>query len=329
MTRVLAIDGGQTGLRATATGVRAVLDAPGVARLGGDADTAVATAAIRLWRELGSPRVDLAVLGLTTAPSEPAARDALAERVAQACGCSRVIVCDDAIIAHVGALGGEDGISLTVGTGIACIATAPPMAASEAPATPSSGSGAAPQTIARVDGHGVLLDDAGGAYWIGRAGLRAVLRAADGRGARTWLSESAAAAFGPIDRLADTIHDRPGATRAIADFARSVMACDGTDDVATGILDAAAAELCGTARTALRRITDGTAQTGTPVPLALGGGVLQHRRLVRRIEAGLAGAEVAIRPAEADPLGGALLVGAGVRPESIRPRLHFWEGPAS
>ncbi|MFC7764794.1 N-acetylglucosamine kinase [Leucobacter soli] len=258
----------------------------------------------------GLPAVGTAALGLTTAPGSAAALDAIAAGIAQACGCREVIVCDDAIAAHVGALGAEDGISLTVGTGIASIAT-----------------GSAPPRLVRVDGHGALLDDAGGAFWIGRRGLRAALRATDGRGPATGLVGAAVAAFGPLDRLPLAVHDAPEPIREIADFARAMMEFDGEDEAATGILDDAADELCRTVRAARRRLApdDGT----HPLPLALGGRVLRHTGLRDRIAAGLVDDGFHLRPALGDPLRGALLIGSGTRPAPILTSLHRWEGTAS
>ena len=59
---------------------------------------------------------------------------------------------EDAITAHIGALPGFVGVSLTAGTGIACIGSITGRRA------------------VRIDGHGVLLGDDGGGFWIGREG---------------------------------------------------------------------------------------------------------------------------------------------------------------
>lgn len=76
----------------------------------------------------------------------------------------------DAAIAQSGAFGGDEGIVLSAGTGAICFGV--------------------DEDGARffADGWGPMLGDEGGGYWIGQEALRAVCRAADGRGPRTRLS---------------------------------------------------------------------------------------------------------------------------------------------
>ena len=60
---------------------------------------------------------------------------------------------DDTVTGHIGALSGGDGVSLIVGTGVACFAMAHDRSA-----------------VWAVDGKGFLLGDDGGGFWIGRRG---------------------------------------------------------------------------------------------------------------------------------------------------------------
>ena len=66
-----------------------------------------------------------------------------------------------------GALSLGWGVSVVAGTGVACLTV------------PADGAARI------VGGHGYLIGDEGGAFWIGREGIRAALRAMDGRGAST------------------------------------------------------------------------------------------------------------------------------------------------
>ena len=61
-----------------------------------------------------------------------------------------------------------------------------------------------------IGGHGYLIGDEGGAFWIGRAGIAAALRGADGRGIPTRLTTVAARTFGD---LAHRAHPHPFRSR--------------------------------------------------------------------------------------------------------------------
>ena len=161
---VLAADGGQSAIRVRHSHAGGPVELDGVSRLEGDTVEAVAAAIIRGWAGAGSPSVDRAVLGLTTAPTDGPSQLRLCAAVATGPGASEVWLTSDAVTAHAGALSLGWGVSVTVGTGAVCLAV------------PGDGE---PRMIG---GHGYLLGDEGGGFWIGRAGLRAVLRSLDGRG---------------------------------------------------------------------------------------------------------------------------------------------------
>ena len=78
------------------------------------------------------------------------------------------------------------------------------------------------ERMAKVDGWGSLLGDAGSGFAIGRAGLDAALRAADGRGEQTALLAAAERRFGRLPQLAERVYGAPVPTRAIAGFAADV-----------------------------------------------------------------------------------------------------------
>ena len=85
-------------------------------------------------------------------------------------GCP-VMITADSVTAHAGALNNQDGIVLIAGTGAICFGRKENGEAM------------------RTGGYGHLIDDEGSAYDIARRMLRAVVRAADGRGEDTILRE--------------------------------------------------------------------------------------------------------------------------------------------
>src|SRR5918994_242731 len=84
---------------------------------------------------------------------------------------SHTLVVNDALVALVAGAGDDPGVVLIAGTG------------SIAYGVNTDG------YAARSGGWGFVLGDEGSGYWIGRQALTAVVRAADGRGAKTRLTE--------------------------------------------------------------------------------------------------------------------------------------------
>jgi N-acetylglucosamine kinase-like BadF-type ATPase len=294
--RVLAVDGGQSAIRLRSSDDPRTVEVAGVGRLEGDTVARLSDGVARAWTEAAFGQPDRVVLGLTTAPSERTAAERLGRLVATGTGAHEVWVADDAVTAHAGALSGGWGVSLVAGTGVACLAL------------PEDGS---PRILG---GHGFLLGDEGGGFWIGRLGLAAVLRAREGRGPDTNLAAAARRRFGDLDDLHVRLHDAPRPVPEIAAFAPDVFeaAAEG-DEVARGLVDEAADELATTAGAGAAWATTGPAA----VPLALGGRLLLDPTPLRMaLEARLGGAEpaLAVRIADASPVDGALRLGLGDDP---------------
>jgi len=131
-----------------------------------------------------------------------------------------------------------------------------------------------------TDGWGPWLGDEGGGAWIGAAGLRAALRAHDGRGPSTALLDAARARFGAPQTWPAHLTD----AAALASFAPEVLAAQG-DNVAIAIVGAAAEALA----TAARAAGDG--------PVAMVGGLAGFEALRRHLD---------LVPAVGDALDGAL-----------------------
>lgn len=194
------------------------LTAPGGVRA---AEAAILTVA----RELGP--VDDVIVGAAGALAAPDAARALGDALLTSLPAQRITVTGDAVTAHAGALNGQPGVVLIVGTGVVALAI---------------DAGGALRT---ADGWGPWLGDEGGGAWIGAAGLRAALRAHDSRGPSTLLLDAAHTRFGAPQTWPAQLND----TAALASFAPDVLALEG-DATARAIVRAAAEALAATARAA-------------------------------------------------------------------------------
>lgn len=124
---------------------------------------------------------------------------------------------------------------------------------------------------ARSGGWGALLGDEGSGYAIALAGLRAVARAADGRGPKTLLTDRLLAAYGLCrpEELVGVVY-RGGDRAALAALAPTVLAvAEAGDAVADGIVRDAACELATATAAAARALG-----FGSSFPLAVAGGLL-------------------------------------------------------
>jgi N-acetylglucosamine kinase len=150
-----------------------------------------------------------------------------------------VRICPDCEIALVGGLGGDVGLATIAGTG--------------AIAYGRNDSG----QVARASGWGYLLGDEGSAYDIGRQGLRAVVRAADGRSPQTQLSLAICQHLGldGVQDLVRRVYDPDWLPRDMAKLAPVVdQVARLGDAVATGILHDAAAELAIASRSVYQQL---------------------------------------------------------------------------
>ena len=204
----------------------------------------------------------------------PGAARALGQALLASLRAVRVAVTSDGVIAHAGALDGKPGVVLIAGTGVVALAIGEDGA------------------LRTADGWGPWLGDEGGGAWIGTAGLRAALRALDGRGPSTALIDAASVRFGPPKTWPAQLTD----AAALASFAPDVLAVE-DDAVALAIVSAAAESLAATARAA----GDG--------PVAMVGGLAGVKALREQID---------LVPPVGDALDGTLRLGAIHEPHVIR-----------
>jgi glucosamine kinase len=219
-----------------------------------------------LIAESGAQAAGLGLAGLR-------GRDQAAElqlRLVEATGVD-VVVADDTEVALLGAFGGGPGIVVICGTGSNAFGRA------------------ADGRTARVGGHGFLLGDEGGAYWIANQALRAALHSHDGTGPKAPVLEQAVtSAYGcDFDAIVRTVYRDVADRQVVAKLARVVMTLD--DPVMVAILDAGADFLVVMAQ-ALRTAL------GADLPVAMHGGVFGNAHVRARFVAATGAVESARAP---------------------------------
>ena len=309
MTRVLAVDGGQSAIRLQHSSADHSVEVEGVSRLEGDLVRSTAEAVLNGWRLAGSPATERVVLGLTTAPPDATRAEAICQLVGETIGADDFWLADDSVTAHYGALSGTSGVALVAGTGVACLAL------------PAQGE---PRLF---DGNGYLLGCVGSAFWIGSAALEAVLRRNDGIGPGTSLERAAAERYGPIPELREAILGESRPVNTIAQFARDVLdvAAQG-DDVALTIIGDAAIELAATAQAAAAWVGESVVNVAVGGKLLAPGTVLR-RRFEERLEKSTP--PVSIRTADASGLEGAMRLGLADAADRYSVLMHHWRKPAA
>ena len=247
---LLAMDAGQTEVKVRFAGRS--LSLPGI-RADLSLMTQLADVATRVTALGDGSPVELAV----GAAALPRATMQDARAVLDQCrpaGVQRVSLAPDSVTSYLGALGEHHGVVSAVGTGAVTL-------------------GVGPDTVARVDGWGHGLGDAGSGHWIGREAVDAALRALDGRGPATALTAV-------VDRLFPQLHEayvhllaHPDKVRLIASLTPAVVEAASSDEVADRILKRAGEEVALSVATAVCRI--GQDRHANP-RICLVGGVVRH-----------------------------------------------------
>jgi N-acetylglucosamine kinase-like BadF-type ATPase len=186
------------------------------------------------------------------------------------------------------------GVAVTCGAGINCVGVAP------------SG-----QTTGFLS-FGDITGDWGGGHGLGKAALWWAMRAEDGRGPDTALRTAIAAHFRvqTAREVAIGLHLGTVSENDLLGLAPVLLAAAGAgDQVARGLVDKQAAEICTMAVTAMRRL----GLSGVATPVVLGGGLLTARDplLTTAIGRGLAerAPHALMRIVEVPPVAGAALLG--------------------
>jgi N-acetylglucosamine kinase-like BadF-type ATPase len=258
MSGLIAVDAGQTGIRLRFVGSGGVLEhrTPGVLTdhpLLPQLAEAITTFAAA--NALDDVAVGVGASGITV----PDAADLLS--LLGELDVTRVALAHDATTSYLGALGDQPGAIIAAGTGVVTLAV-----------------GAT--AVSRVDGWGCLLGDAGSAFWIGQAGLKAAMRAFDHRGEATVLLEQLEAEYGDPTQAYISLQCDPRWVSRVAGFAAAVDAAAAAGDpVADHILSEAAAELSDSVIAALREVDLMGSEPPTVCTL---GGVFDSPRVTQR-----------------------------------------------
>jgi len=269
---VLAIDAGQTAIKTRLRHGGTIRDGayPGIRTHEELLPQLVAVVRAELHGADLPVTVAAGVSGLTSTTTDAAALGALLS----GSGVVRALLAHDSTTSFLGALGEARGAVIAAGTGVVTLAV-----------------GAS--AIARVDGWGSLIGDAGSGYWIGREALDAVMRDLDGRGPATSLRRAAESRWPDLTEAYIALQSARDRVRTIASFAEVVAAhADGGDAVAGAVTRRAAAELALSVHTALRRVH--APDDGTLSVCAIGG-VFRSAPLRAAFEEQLAGADLEVR----------------------------------
>lgn len=303
----LAIDAGQSGMKAR------VLDADGArdlvfAGIQTHADLAPQLAAVarQVIAESGAPlqRITAGVSGLTSGDDEAEA----VARLLRDLGPVEVVLAHDSITSFLGAIGSSPGVVIAAGTGIVTLAVGQ-------------------HDVARVDGWGNIMGDAGSGYWIGRLALDHVMRAYDGRGPATALTEVVRRRWPVLPDAYMELQAAIDRVQIVASFSEPTaqLAAEG-DAVATAIIESAAAEMA-------HSVVSGAALVGltsTDVTVCAIGGVVRSGELRDRFErivsAHLPGARHV--GARGDGLDGAVALGEITGDHPLRSNVSIEKAPA-
>ena len=231
-TVTLALDAGQTGMRTLLISDTGRVEGahPGL-RTDIELFPQLASVITQALVSTSSPvTLSIGMTGLTSANSKPAELLALVPSVV-----SRVFLAHDSVTGFLGSIGLGDGVMTAVGTGVVTL-------------------GVGATEIARVDGWGNLIGDAGSAYWIGRAGLEAGMRAFDGRLDSPALLSLVTENFSHPEEAYIDLQTSTDRVARIAGFARNIMNLAEHDVAAADIVRSAGRELAISAVAAAKRV---------------------------------------------------------------------------
>lgn len=260
----LGLDGGGTQTRAALVGPGGDIKGQGLAGAcnlaavaGPDALAAALAAGDAALAQAGRGRAEVgAICAGVAGASFTERRTAFEQGLQAAFPQASVTVEPDYAIALAGATGGGPGVIVIAGTGSAAY-----------------GENAAGERH-KTGAYGYLIDDAGSGYGVGRGGLAAVLRAGDGTGPLTTLTQRLPALLGfasPAD-IVPAVYGGSLSRVALAGLSRAVAdaAFEDNDAVARALLMRAGGALAHLAHGVTARLFG---ETDAPYPLALIGGL--------------------------------------------------------
>jgi N-acetylglucosamine kinase-like BadF-type ATPase len=285
---VVAIDAGQTGMKVRVQGGLGSADQlfEGIRTHEPLLPQLAEVTRVALARSGVTPDVLTAgVSGLTEKDADAAAL----LRLVLDTGIRSVVLAHDSTTSFLGALGEQQGAVVAAGTGVVTLAVGR-------------------DEIARVDGWGHIMGDAGSGYWIGREALDAAMRAYDRRAPQTALSDVVRRHWPDLAQAYIALQAAEDRVSLVASFAAPVarLAQDG-DEVALRITQRAARELALSAITALERVAHADDDRFTVCAM---GGVFRSRLLydafVAEIGDHVAAAALSVAPPLGEGIDGAI-----------------------
>lgn len=204
-----------------------------------------------------------------------------------------LVVENDGFAALLGATGGKPGVLVIAGTGSIAYGV--------------NGK----QETSRSGGWGHRVGDEGSGYWIGKQAIMAVLKAADGRGKKTALTDLLLPYVGlnQVDELFNWTYSQHYSIEKVGELSVLVsQAADAGDEVAIAILQSAGDELY----LAATAVIDQLGMKEERFQMILQGGVLQNDERVRSsIMAKMSSyaPEVVYEDAQHDPIYGVIAQG--------------------
>lgn len=237
----VGVDVGASGIRVATQSSVAAFDDP-LPRLNGHVDVGELVKLVAARVRSSSPGIgeslEVIAVGMAGFPDLVDSPEQLARALGSELSASRVVLAGDAYTSHVGALGYASGTVVAAGTGVISLGTDHAT------------------VWTRSDGWGLLLGDEGGGAWIGRNGLIAALRAADGRrGGSSLLLEALRERFGTEEKLVRELYGSLASSSLLGQFAPAVAAAASVgDQAACAIWEEAGAHLAASAIAASRGV---------------------------------------------------------------------------
>jgi len=217
-------------------------------------------------------------------------------------GATSVAVIDDGLAGYFGALGNDDGVALSIGSGTVAIAG-------------RRGS------YSHADGIGHIFGDLGGGFWLGKAALERVLATQEGRDDATLLSEFFEAEISTYQTLKS--HTDSKAQLLCINAAKTLLeAAEEKNTDAITIRDKGAEYLAKTIRAAW---TNAGGLRNEGIAIALLGKLAENKGYVESIRRRTSSLlpQITLVEANGNHLDGAMFVAQHV-PEDIEPLLRWW-----
>ena len=214
-----------------------------------------------------------------------------------------IAVVDDGLAGYFGALGNNDGVALSIGSGVVAIAG-------------RRGS------YSHADGLGHIFGDLGGGFWLGKAALERVLATQEGRDDATFLSEFFVSEIKAFESL-KSYSDAKAQLLCINSAKTLLEAAEAKNTDAITIRDKGAEYLAKTIRAAWTNV-DGMRNEG--IAIALLGKLADNKgyiEAIRRRTSSLLPQITLVDP-KGNHLDGAIFVAEHV-PEDIEPLLRWWQ----